>query len=180
MRDPFDLLDVPRNPWPEPEFIRERYRERARALHPDRNPEAADAFAALGAARDILLDPARRLRALAGEMASAPPAPDAELSTFAFQIAPILRQAAGLAGKAPTDRLRAALLETARADTIRKLDEAADRITAIQAALEKKTRALDLTSAAPAELLALADRWAFSTRLSEQIRVAKFRTKRTD
>jgi hypothetical protein len=63
--DPYDLLGL--SPAASPEEIRAAYRRRASEWHPDRRPaqhkaEAVERMVHLNAARDLLLDPRRRIQ----------------------------------------------------------------------------------------------------------------------
>ena len=61
------------------------YRRAARAIHPDAdagNPEAAERFERLAAARDILTDPARRAAYDRARQATPPPAPPVPSATI--------------------------------------------------------------------------------------------------
>jgi hypothetical protein len=63
--DPYTLLDLP--PTAAPDDIRAAYRRRAAEWHPDRQPpekkaEAVERMVQLNAARDLLLDPRRRIQ----------------------------------------------------------------------------------------------------------------------
>ena len=64
--DPFSLLELSRRPLLSEEEVGTAYRKLAGALHPDQAGGDAVAFRKLGEAADILRDPARRLRELAG------------------------------------------------------------------------------------------------------------------
>lgn len=59
------------------ETLKAAWRERARLLHPDLNPGAADAFHAAREAWQVLSDPIRRARYDAGDAAETPPEPAA-------------------------------------------------------------------------------------------------------
>ena len=70
MTDAFALLEFPRQPWLEPDALKQAFLDRSTAIHPDKftNPddkESAQArFAELNLAHDTLRDPKRRLQHL--------------------------------------------------------------------------------------------------------------------
>ncbi len=70
MTDAFALLEFPRQPWLEPDALKQAFLDRSTAMHPDKftNPddkESAQArFAELNLAHDTLRDPKRRLQHL--------------------------------------------------------------------------------------------------------------------
>lgn len=69
--DPYTILGVARNATQDE--IKRAYRKLARSLHPDLNPgdkQAEEKFKKLGAAHDLLSDPAKRARFDAGEIDS--------------------------------------------------------------------------------------------------------------
>jgi curved DNA-binding protein CbpA len=68
--DAFSLLDLPRRPWLDADLVRQAFQQKAAALHPDRNPQAAAGFAALTRAHEVLREPGSRLLAYLGEAAS--------------------------------------------------------------------------------------------------------------
>ena len=70
MNDAFALLEFPRQPWLEPEALKQAFLKHSTAMHPDKfldptNKESAQArFAELNQAHEILRDPKRRLQHL--------------------------------------------------------------------------------------------------------------------
>ena len=70
MNDAFALLEFPRQPWLEPEALKQAFLNHSTAMHPDKfldptNKESAQArFAELNQAHEILRDPKRRLQHL--------------------------------------------------------------------------------------------------------------------
>ncbi len=63
MKDPYEILGVPRDA--DTDQLKKAYRRRARALHPDsdpENPRAGEGFKELWAAYDLLSDPVKRAR----------------------------------------------------------------------------------------------------------------------
>src|SRR5471032_3278067 len=69
MRDPYDVLGVPRGA--SAEEIKQAYRRRAKKLHPDLNPgnsRIEQTFKEVAVAHDVLGDPERRARFDRGEI----------------------------------------------------------------------------------------------------------------
>ena len=70
MTDAFALLEFPRQPWLEPDALKQAFLDRSTATHPDKftdpdDKESAQAqFAELNLAHDTLRDPKRRLQHL--------------------------------------------------------------------------------------------------------------------
>jgi molecular chaperone DnaJ len=76
VRDPYDVLDLPREA--SPEEIKRAFRNLAREHHPDRNPgndEAHAKFQEINAAYQLLSDPARRARFDRSGFDTMPPPP---------------------------------------------------------------------------------------------------------
>lgn len=95
MTDCFALLVQPRRPWLDLETLEQKYRELARATHPDRSAHSANDFAELNNAYRTLGDPKSRLEHLLALEGHAPSSATtevpADLANLFMQIAPALR-----------------------------------------------------------------------------------------
>jgi curved DNA-binding protein CbpA len=92
--DYFALLAQPRRPWIDLDKLEEKYRELARATHPDQSTHPASDFTEVNEAYRTLRDPKSRLQHLLSLEGYSPSGPTAEipadLSNLFMKIAPAL------------------------------------------------------------------------------------------
>jgi hypothetical protein len=169
--DAFDLLELPRRPWLEPNDVRSAFQRRARKLHPDSAAGDGEAFVRLNAAYRELERPARRLRQLLGGHAIPSAPPDVALG---FEIGAALRESGLLLDRwrqaaAPLGRaLMAEEISIARS----RLHALANQVTARIADAETRLRSLDAAwpDVASEDLAALAGAYSFFDRWAAQLR----------
>lgn len=96
MTDYFALFTLPRRPWLDREKLEEKYRELARATHPDQTTQPTMNFAEVNEAYRILRDPKSRLQHLLALEGKPPPASTAEipsdLASLFMKIVPVLKK----------------------------------------------------------------------------------------
>lgn len=180
--DPFGIFGLPARPWLDPEVLATTYHAGAKRLHPDGPNGDAIAFQQLGAARDLLADPAMRLELLAacldaGEIASSgTPAAAAE---FGFRIGPVVQEATAASARtrAASDKLERALALNDLAVCFRKLKIFAAESSSTLTELDDRTRAMDShwpDAVTSADLRSLAREWLFAQRADSQLRKTIF------
>ena len=95
MIDYFALLGQARRPWIDVEKLEDKYRELARATHPDQSPHSGDEFAELNKAYRTLRDPKSRLEHLLALQGESHPHPGADvppdLAELFMKIAPVMQ-----------------------------------------------------------------------------------------
>ncbi|HEV3409330.1 MAG TPA: DnaJ domain-containing protein, partial [Chthoniobacterales bacterium] len=107
MTDYFALLDQPRQPWLDPEQLKQAFHARTLQAHPDARPnESRNSFAEVNEAYQVLRDPKRRLQHLLALHGDAP-SPQAarvptELEELFPRVAGLLREAEIVQGRITT------------------------------------------------------------------------------
>lgn len=186
MLDFYEVLGLPRQPWLDPEALKETYHRRSATLHPD-VPGSGDAarFADLNAAFAALKEPASRLRHLS-ELCGANPArpagvPPAELGDLFMALAGARRQLDQFRAKqaAASSTLARALLAGDEGSLRQKFVALSCDLESAEAAVLQELRQLDAAwergDATSREALpSLADRLAYLTRWLTQTREALF------
>lgn len=180
--DPFALLGIEPRPWVDVAEVSQAFREHARAKHPDAQDGNTIAFQTLTAARDVILDPARRLKLLTERLdgASTPTTGGgAEAADFAFRVSPVLQKMSRLCVEAEkgTGLARALLLREIQ-DTLQPLADARDEIDQMVATLGSRTRELDTRwpdAVTVNEIHYLAEAWIYTARWRQQLRQIHFR-----
>ncbi len=176
--DPFETLALPARPWLAPEILANAYRAQAKRLHPDGPDGDAVAFQSLGAARDLLADPASRLELLATRVDAGEKAPSGTptaAAEFGFRIGPVVQEAAAAItrSRATSEKLERALALNDIAASLQKLKKFSHESSGTLLALDKRTRKLDFhwpDVVTAADLLALAREWLFAQRAHSQLR----------
>lgn len=180
--DPFMLLGIEPRPWVDVAEVSHTFREHARTKHPDAHDGNTAEFQKLTTARDIILDPARRLKLLADRLAAAPtPATSGstDAADFAFRIGPALQKVSRLCAEAEkTTALSRVLLLREIQDSLQPLADARDEIDQMVADLESRTRELDTrwpNAVTSSEIRSLAEAWIYANRWRQQLRQVHFR-----
>jgi len=184
MTDSFLLLGIARRPLLDPEVIGSAYRKLAGQLHPDLASGDTLRFRELSEAADMLRDPARRLRELAGGSASSsggslPP----EAANLFPKVASVLQQADNLLEKqgAATNTLAKALLLTPLKKAARDLESILSLLESWKSTLNQELHRLDqewATHATPSPstvtaLGLLSDSFTYAGRWELQLRNRK-------
>jgi curved DNA-binding protein CbpA len=140
MTDYFALLDQPRQPWLEPEQLKQAFHTKTLSLHPDTQPKQSETgFAEINEAYQVLRDPKRRLEHLLDLEGYRPPKRSAvipkQVEALFPAIASLMRNADVLAGKLreATHALSRSLL---KAETLRLQDglhEAHEKVSRLNA-----------------------------------------------
>jgi curved DNA-binding protein CbpA len=173
--DPFDRLGLPRRPLLYNEEIGTAYRKLAGEHHPDQNGGEAFQFKELGEAQMILLDPAKRLRALSG-IASSGSLPPAAAAYFPA-IATLIQQADSLLEKRSlaSNDLGRALLAAPLKMLARDLEAICSRLDDWLAQLNQELVLLDSQWPRhdPVTLNLLADSFSYASRWQNQLRERK-------
>jgi curved DNA-binding protein CbpA len=138
MTDFFALLDQPRNPWLDPDELKQAFHGKTLRAHPDAQPQSDDEFALLNEAYQVLRDPKRRLQHLL-QLEGAPPSGESasvprEVEELFPEVAALTQEADGAAQKA-TATTNALSLSLARAEivkTLRALDAMLKKLEALE------------------------------------------------
>jgi curved DNA-binding protein CbpA len=173
MTDYFALLDQPRQPWLDPEGLKESFHARTRHSHPDARPESESDFAELNEAYQVLSDPKRRLHhllALRGEAPkNAQTSVPSEIEAIFPEIAALTREADLLAEKLllKTSTLSRSLLQSEVFDTQKKI---ARFLTTIGALRNKAlVRLAEIEATDSAEMHALYLQFSYLNRWLQQL-----------
>lgn len=184
MSDPFLLLGMARRPMLDPEAIGSAYRKLAGQLHPDQASGDTLKFSELSEAADILKDPARRLRELAGGSVSSrngslPP----EAADLFPKVAGVLQQTDSLLEKqgAATNALAKALLLTPLKKAAEDLESILSLLESWKSTLNQELHHLDqewaeeepLSSSTITSLSLLSDSFTYAGRWELQLRNRK-------
>jgi curved DNA-binding protein CbpA len=147
MTDYFALFGERRQPWLDPETLKQKYHRFARAVHPDVTANAAGtAFEAINAAYGVLSDPKQRVQHLLALERSEPlmgeTALSEELQEFFLRIAALAQKARALPEQmqAATAALHRSLLQKQAEQLARELNET---LRAVQAAYNGSLRELE-------------------------------------
>ncbi len=182
MSKQFSILGFEPRPWVDPADVAARFRERARACHPDAADGDAGTFERLSNARNVLADHALRLSALAelqGSSQTPQAAPELKGSAeIAFRIAPMLQKIDQLLVQAGVKASLERVLVLGRLKAVLPdLVSLASEVDQILVNLAVETRALDANwpqNVTTPQLRSLADRWKYAQRWREQIRLTRF------
>jgi hypothetical protein len=171
MRDPFEVLGLPRRPWLEEADIQSAFFKRIAGMHPDQQGGDAGAFGELTGALHTISHTGARLMTLAGDISVPVMPPDFDTGV---RLGELSRRSRALA-----DNAQAATNAIARAMIVGDAIPLRDELTKLTAAvegvgknLEDKLRALDARwpDVAAEELAALAGEFRFFQRWDQQIR----------
>jgi len=183
--DPFSMLGMERRPWLSADAILTAFRDRARRLHPDAPNGSASEFAQLTAARDLVLNPASRLKHLAEFHADCPggsgPTTSPVAADLGFEIGSTVRHAeqllAASEGKSGLDRALA--IHAVKSSDLR-MEELETQTAQLLRDLEFDTQALDAAwpeRGTTHDLISLSNRWQYAQRWHDQVRKARFNIK---
>jgi curved DNA-binding protein CbpA len=183
MTDYFALLQQPRQPWLEPEELKQKYQELTLAAHPDRKAadESSVDFATVNKAYRVLADPKLRLQhllQLQGDDANAAEQsiPQELLDLFSrvgnfVQTTDPLLQRAGLAHNALAKSLLQSEILTSRKEATEILEKTRQLFNE---AIEE-TRSLNESWAEePEKIVGLFRRFAYLTRWIQQVEERQF------
>lgn len=179
MTDCFALLQQPRQPWLEPDELRERYHQLTLAAHPDRDRASLD-FAAVTQAYRVLTDPKLRLQhllKLQGHDAPAESAVPADLLDLFSRIGNFFQATDGLLQKSQTTQnaLARSLLQPEILAARREAEDILGQVRALHEDAIAQTRTLNesWTQALPA-VASLGRRFAYLGRWIEQLQERQF------
>ena len=175
MSDPFVILTLPRRPLLSEEEIGDAYRKLAGELHPDQLKGDVGKFREIGEAANILRDPAKRLRVLAGAISagSLPPKAD-DLFT---KVSAFIQRTDALVEKqrAASSALSKALLNAPLRAISTELDSLLEQLRTWHTSLDEELVVIDSAwpDCNPDAMNQLADSFAYAIRWEIQLRERK-------
>lgn len=172
--DPFAALNLPRKFYFDSYVIEKTFRHAAASQHPDQAGGSTASFHELQEAANILRDPAKRLRYLAGAPeTSSIPLPAAAMTLFPTIVTQLQCSDALLKKyQATQGSLAKAIMSDELVNARLKINEVLSSVQQWQEALEQKLRDLDATASASSSeaLLELANSFSFAQRWDQQLR----------
>ena len=187
MTDYFALLQQPRQPWLEPEQLKQKYQQLTLAAHPDRarSDESALDFATITEGYRVLRDPKLRLQHLlkleGHEVSGGQSVPDEFIEIFS-QIGTLVRTSDNLLERSANaqNALSKSLLRAEILDGQRQTQEALTKLERLQEDILEETRSLNKTwtnesATALPKLSDLQQRLAYLARWIDQVRERQFR-----
>jgi curved DNA-binding protein CbpA len=179
MTDCFALLQQPRQPWLDPDELRERYHQLTLTAHPDQDRASLD-FAAVTEAYRVLTDPKLRLQhllKLQGHDAPADSSVPLDLLDLFSRIGNFFQATDGLLQKsqATQNALARSLIQPEILAARREVEEILGQVRALHDDAIAQTHALheSWTEALPA-IASLSRRFAYLGRWMEQLQERQF------